>query len=377
MAKRVMVIGGGIAGLAAAFRRASPGETVVLEADGRLGGSVRTLRENGFVLEAGPNTLRTTAAADRLIADLGLTPDLVLADRRAPRWIVRGGRPRAIVPGPKGLLNTALSTKGKLRLLGEVRAPRRPPGLEDESVHDFFVRRFGEDAATYGAGPMVSGVYAGDAASLSVRSAFPRLWDAEARSGSVLRDFIRGGGSFERNADGSKAPQTPRPHRQLHPGPLPDGRGAGHEADRHRRPDRDERRRGSPRRAPDRRVRAALDRPDSGRPKLRRRCSRRDARPRSHHASPRRPAAPLGRGRGPTPRLAGRDGHLRFPPADARGRAERVRRPRAPRRGNPVARGPLPRLALHRPGARRSRPDDVVPRRRARSRRSPRPTTRR
>jgi oxygen-dependent protoporphyrinogen oxidase len=207
MAKRVVVIGGGIAGLAAAFRRASPGETVVLEADGRLGGSVRTLRENGFVLEAGPNTLRTTAAADRLIADLGLTPDLVLADRRAPRWIVRGGRPRAIVPGPKGLLNSALSTKGKLRLLGELRAPRRPPGLEDESVHEFFVRRFGEDAATYGAGPMVSGVYAGDAASLSIRSAFPRLWDAEARSGSVLRDFIRGGGSFERNADGSKAPR--------------------------------------------------------------------------------------------------------------------------------------------------------------------------
>jgi oxygen-dependent protoporphyrinogen oxidase len=207
MGKSVVIVGGGITGLATAFRRASPGETAVLEADGRLGGSIRTLRENGFVVEAGPNTLRTTAAADRLIADLGLTADLVLADRRAPRWIVRGGRPRAIVPGPKGLFNRALSTRGKLRLLGDLRTARRPPGLEDESVHDFFVRRFGQDAATYGAGPMVSGVYAGDAASLSVRSAFPRLWEAEARSGSVIRDFIRGGGSFERSADGSKAPR--------------------------------------------------------------------------------------------------------------------------------------------------------------------------
>ena len=207
MTKRVVIVGGGIAGLTAAFRRASRGETVLLEAEGRLGGSIRTLREDGFVLEAGPNTIRTTPAADRLIADLGLAPHLVLADGRAPRWIVRGGRPRAIVPGPRGLFNTALSLGGKLRLLGDWRAPGRPASQEDESVHDFFVRRFGADAAVYGAGPMVSGVYAGDAKNLSVRSAFPRLWDAEGRSGSVIRDFIRGGGSFERNPDGSKAPR--------------------------------------------------------------------------------------------------------------------------------------------------------------------------
>jgi len=210
MAKSVVIVGGGIAGLVAAFRRTSPGETVVLEADGRLGGSIRTLRENGFVLEAGPNTLRTTAAADRLIADLGLTADLVLADRRAPRWIVRGGRPRAIVPGPKGLFTTALSARGKLRLLGDLRAPRRPPTLEDESVRAFFVRRFGEDAATYGAGPMVSGVYAGDPATLSVRSAFPHLWAAEARSGSVIRDFLAGGLAFGRSPDAPGRRHRPR-----------------------------------------------------------------------------------------------------------------------------------------------------------------------
>ncbi len=205
MTGRLVIVGGGIAGLVAAYRRASPGETVLLEADGRLGGSIRTIRQEGFVVETGPNTLRTTAAADRLIADLGLSPDVVAADPRAPRWIVRGGRPRAIVPGPRGLFNKALSTGGKLRLLGDLRVPRRDPSLEDESVHDFFVRRFGEDAAVYGAGPMVSGVYAGDPRSLSLRSAFPRLWEAEGRSGSVIRDFLRGGGSFERNPDGSKA----------------------------------------------------------------------------------------------------------------------------------------------------------------------------
>ena len=207
MSKKLLIVGGGIAGLVTAFRRASAGETAILEGSARLGGSIRTIREDGFVLEAGPNTLRTTAAADRLIADAGLEPDLVLADGRAPRWIVRGGRPRAIVPGPKGLFNTALSTRGKLRILGDWRTPRRASSLEDESVDDFFVRRFGADAATYGAGPMVSGVYAGDAKTLSVRSAFPHLWEAEGRSGSVIRDFIRGGGSFQRNTDGSRAPR--------------------------------------------------------------------------------------------------------------------------------------------------------------------------
>lgn len=207
MTRKVVIVGGGIAGLVSAYRRGSPGETDLLEAEGRLGGSIRTIRDEGFVLEAGPNTLRTTEAADRLIADLGLSPSLVLADPAAPRWIVRGGRPRAIVPGPKGVFNTALSTRGKLRLLGDLRAPRRDASREDESVHDFFVRRFGEDAATYGAGPMVSGVYAGDPGTLSVRSAFPHLWEAEGRSGSVIRDFVRGGGSFKRNPDGSKVPR--------------------------------------------------------------------------------------------------------------------------------------------------------------------------
>jgi oxygen-dependent protoporphyrinogen oxidase len=204
---RVVVLGGGIAGLTAAYRRATPGETTLLEASSRLGGSIRTIRDDGFVVEAGPNTLRTTAASESLLKDLGLEPDVVLADPSAPRWIVRGGRPRAIVPGPKGIFNEALSTSGKLRLLGDWRVPRRPESVEDESVHDFFARRFGEDAATYGAGPMVSGVYAGDPRSLSVRSAFPHLWEAEGRSGSVIRDFLKGGFSFTRNPDGSKAPR--------------------------------------------------------------------------------------------------------------------------------------------------------------------------
>ncbi|HMA30073.1 MAG TPA: protoporphyrinogen oxidase [Thermoanaerobaculia bacterium] len=188
---RVVVLGAGIAGLTAAFRRASMGETVVLEAGPRPGGSIRTIREDGFTLECGPNTLRTTEAAERLVADLGLEPRAVKADSKAPRWIVRGGSPRAVVPGPAALFNKVFTTRGKLRLLKEPFVPPRPASLEDESVHSFFARRFGEEAALYGAGPMVSGVYAGDPRSLSMRSAFPRLWEAEGAAGSVIKGLLR------------------------------------------------------------------------------------------------------------------------------------------------------------------------------------------
>jgi len=188
---RVVVLGAGIAGLTASFRRASTGETIVLEAGPRAGGSIRTIREDGFTLECGPNTLRTSEAAERLLADLGLEPKAVAADGKAPRWIVRGGSPRAVVPGPAALFNKVFTAKGKLRLLKEPFVAPRPASLDDESVHSFFARRFGEEAALYGAGPMVSGVYAGDPHSLSIRSAFPRLWDAEGAAGSVIRGLLR------------------------------------------------------------------------------------------------------------------------------------------------------------------------------------------
>ena len=188
---RVVVLGAGIAGLTAAFRRASTGETIVLEAGPRAGGSIRTIREDGFTLECGPNTLRTSEAAERLLLDLDLEREAVAADSKAPRWIVRGGSPRAVVPGPAALFNKVFSTKGKLRLLKEPFVAPRPASLEDESVHSFFARRFGEEAALYGAGPMVSGVYAGDPRALSIRSAFPRLWEAEGAAGSVVRGLLR------------------------------------------------------------------------------------------------------------------------------------------------------------------------------------------
>lgn len=189
--RRIVILGGGMTGLALAFLRnqnPAPGDDIlVLEEGPSPGGSLRSIREEGLVLEAGPHTLRTTPASDRLADALGLADEVLVADPKAPRWIVRGGRPRAIVPGPAALFTRAVSCRGRLRALREPFVPPRPADLDDESVHDFFSRRFGDEAARNVAGPLATGVWADDPKTLSARSAFPRLWEAEARGGSVVR----------------------------------------------------------------------------------------------------------------------------------------------------------------------------------------------
>lgn len=194
--RRIVILGGGATGLALAFRRnqdPAPGDDIlVLEEGPQPGGSLRTIREDGLFLEAGPTTLRTTEAADRLIVDLGLEGEALVADPRAPRWVMRGGRPRRVVPGPSALLSSAFPLGARLRALREPFVAPRPAALKDESVHDFFARRFGAGMARWAAEPLVSGVWADDPRTLSTRSAFPKLWEAEARSGSVLRDFVKG-----------------------------------------------------------------------------------------------------------------------------------------------------------------------------------------
>jgi oxygen-dependent protoporphyrinogen oxidase len=200
--RRIVILGGGMTGLALAYLRnqnPAPGDDIlVLEEGPQAGGSIRTLQEEGLVLEAGPHTLRTTAAAERLISGLDLTNELLVADPRAPRWIVREGRARKVAPGPVGFFTTAIPSGARIRALREPFVPPRPADLEDESVHDFFYRRFGPGLARWVAGPLASGVWADDSRTLSTRSAFPSLWEAEARGGSVLRGLL-------------KAPGTPGP----------------------------------------------------------------------------------------------------------------------------------------------------------------------
>jgi protoporphyrinogen/coproporphyrinogen III oxidase len=190
--KRLLVIGGGLAGLAAAWRaRRAGAEVRLLETAAQPGGVVQSVRENGFLTESGPNTLMASSPAFiKLLSDLGLENQIISSAPAArERFIVRDGK---LVPAPLSvwhLLTTPLlSPTAKLRLLGEPLVKRRPADATgDESLAGFARRRLGAEAFTCGLEPFVAGIFAGDPEKLSARHALPRLHALERDAGSVLR----------------------------------------------------------------------------------------------------------------------------------------------------------------------------------------------
>src|SRR5262245_40620255 len=198
-AMRVIVIGGGISGLAAAHwidervrARGHAAEVTVLEALARAGGNVHTVREDGFLVEAGPNGwLDRELAARTLLRDLGLEGNLVRSRPAARRrFIVRQGRLCRVPDSPPALVSSpALSPLGKLRLLLEPFAPGPPRDVE-ETVFEFARRRIGKEASEYLVDAAVSGVSAGDSRRLSARAAFPLMVEMEREHGSLIRAMI-------------------------------------------------------------------------------------------------------------------------------------------------------------------------------------------
>jgi oxygen-dependent protoporphyrinogen oxidase len=187
---RFTIVGGGISGLAAAHGLVARGHDVVLlDAGAAAGGLIASVRRDGFLCEHGPQAVLDGPEETRaLIAAAGLS---ARAQQAAPaarkRFVYVGGALRPFPASPPALLTTnLLSFGGKLRLLGE---PFVAPGRQDadESVLAFVTRRFGREAAERAAAPALIGVFAGDAAALSVRSALPRVAAMEREHGSILR----------------------------------------------------------------------------------------------------------------------------------------------------------------------------------------------
>jgi oxygen-dependent protoporphyrinogen oxidase len=186
-AARIAVVGGGLAGLAAARAlRAAGFEVVVFEAGAAPGGVVATSRADGFLREHGASSfLATPGGVAELAEQLGvaLVPSPASAKRR---WIFVDGALRAVPTSPRELIETdLLSLRGKLRLLAEPFARGRPEG-DDETVADLIERRLGPEALRRLGAPFVTGVFAGDAAALSARSAFPTLAALDADGGFAL-----------------------------------------------------------------------------------------------------------------------------------------------------------------------------------------------
>ena len=188
--KRIAVLGGGITGLAAAYRLARLGHSVRLfEQSGRLGGVIRTEMTDGWLIEGGPQSLQETSPLIPVIMKtVGLTSVRVNAAPEAKRrYIVRRGRLVPLPSSPSGLLFSGLlSPLGKLRLLAEpLRRPR--PNAPDRTFAQLVREHCGQEVVDYIAQPMAAGIYGGDADKLSARHAFPRLWDMDHLHGSFLR----------------------------------------------------------------------------------------------------------------------------------------------------------------------------------------------
>jgi len=200
----VLVVGAGIAGLAAARDRAAAGvRPRVLEAGPEPGGVMRTVEVDGYRMEAGPNTFQAKpdfcAFADRHDLWGGL---VVAAPESRRRSLYRDGRLVPLPRGPLGAVTSPLLSPGaKLRLLAEPFRQRGDP--TGESVHDFFSRRLGPEVASELVGAFLTGVYAGDERELGIEAVFPLLAELERSHGSL----VRGGLARARAARRDPAPR--------------------------------------------------------------------------------------------------------------------------------------------------------------------------
>jgi protoporphyrinogen/coproporphyrinogen III oxidase len=205
---RIVVVGGGIAGLAAAHRLVElarderrPLDLVLLEATGRLGGTIRTERSESFLLEAGADSFISEKPWALALAErVGLGARLRRTDDRFRRtYVVRRGRLR---PLPEGFLLLAptrawpvlasgvFSWRGKLRLGLDLVLPRRS-GAADESLGSFVRRRLGREALERVAQPLVGGIYTADPDRLSLAATMPRFLALEREHRSLILGLRR------------------------------------------------------------------------------------------------------------------------------------------------------------------------------------------
>ena len=199
--KLTCILGGGICGLASAWKREREGnEVTVIESSGRVGGIIQSEKLDGFLLDYGPNTLslRLRKTMD-LLEEAEILEHAIDATPQANKlFIVRKGKLVALPNGFASFLSSGfLSPLGKLRLLLEPFIPRGK-NLENESVASFVSRRLGKEVMEYGANPFLAGIYAARPETLCLRHAFPQLHRMEMENRSLFMGMAKGAGKSEK-----------------------------------------------------------------------------------------------------------------------------------------------------------------------------------
>lgn len=187
-----LVVGGGVSGLVCAYALQKAGiEVLLVEASPRPGGVINSVIRSGFLLELGPQSFAATAQLRELCADLGIADQLLEASPKAPRYVLVNGALRPVPMSPPAFfLSPLISGSTKWALARDIFGKSNPPD-SDESVAAFIRRKFSDQLLDRLVGPFVSGVYAGDPEKLSVRSAFPSLYEAEKAAGSIVRGMLK------------------------------------------------------------------------------------------------------------------------------------------------------------------------------------------
>jgi len=188
-----IVVGAGISGLTCAYALKKSGQNVLLlESTARPGGVIQSLQQDGFLFEVGPQSFSSTPVLAELCDELGLTSKVLEARHGAPRYVLIDGTLVNVPLSPALLTSSLLSWGTKLSFLRDALGKTSPPDSE-ESVAAFVRRKFSPQLLDRLVAPFVSGIYAGDPEQLSLRAAFPKLYDAEKSAGSVIRGILKSG----------------------------------------------------------------------------------------------------------------------------------------------------------------------------------------
>jgi len=208
-APSIAVIGAGITGLTAAYRLHERGFAVkVFEKSPQVGGAIRTFRENGYLIEGGPNSLQLGATeVKQLIRDIGLDADMQIANAVAKkRFIVRGGKFLPVPMSPGSFFSTKLFCFGTKCAIFSEMLSRPRVRTTDLSLAELVRSHFTQELVDYALNPLIAGIYAGDPEKLSVRHAFPALWEAERSHGSLLRGMMAASKAKKARGESGVAP---------------------------------------------------------------------------------------------------------------------------------------------------------------------------
>ncbi|MHB8170434.1 MAG: protoporphyrinogen oxidase [Thermincolia bacterium] len=214
--KKVIVIGGGMTGLAAAYtleeKAKGKVDYLLIEQENRLGGKIHTVQEDGFILEGGPDCfLSEKPQVAQLSEKIGIE-DRLLPSHEASKGssVFTGGKLHKL---PEGLMlmvptkilpfafSSLISWPGKIRMAMDLIIPRRKDN-QDESLGSFVTRRLGQEALDKIAEPLIGGIHSGDPEQMSLKASFPRFLQMEEKYGSLIRAML----SARKNV-----PQNPQP----------------------------------------------------------------------------------------------------------------------------------------------------------------------